>query len=361
MGHNLGMYHDLNTCTCGAPVCVMSAVLSFRPPIAFTSCSIEDMRNFIYSYFPDCLLNIPQTSQVLTPPVCGNKFIENGEQCDCGEPQECTSNCCDAQTCKLKPGCQCDDVDLCCQDCKIKPAGSICRPAKDECDLTDMCDGKSPVCPKDSFKVNGFPCMDGNGACYMGKCPVIRNQCIGIWGPGAIPGYDDCFSINTEGSLRGHCRQEGERYVPCGIADVKCGLLFCSGGTDSADIPGYLINFGQCKTLVFNKGIVVDGTKCSATNVCINKKCTKIEEAYMTAGCQSKCTGHAVCDHELECHCEEGWAPPDCTVRGGSDGFGFTNGYGITDGRFPSFSVLHLFSWWWTSLLPIFSIFVSTF
>ncbi|XP_069622757.1 disintegrin and metalloproteinase domain-containing protein 28-like isoform X3 [Ranitomeya imitator] len=330
MGHNLGMYHDLNTCTCGAPVCVMSAVLSFRPPIAFTSCSIEDMRNFIYSYFPDCLLNIPQTSQVLTPPVCGNKFIENGEQCDCGEPQ-------------------------------IKPAGSICRPAKDECDLTDMCDGKSPVCPKDSFKVNGFPCMDGNGACYMGKCPVIRNQCIGIWGPGAIPGYDDCFSINTEGSLRGHCRQEGERYVPCGIADVKCGLLFCSGGTDSADIPGYLINFGQCKTLVFNKGIVVDGTKCSATNVCINKKCTKIEEAYMTAGCQSKCTGHAVCDHELECHCEEGWAPPDCTVRGGSDGFGFTNGYGITDGRFPSFSVLHLFSWWWTSLLPIFSIFVSTF
>ncbi|XP_069618539.1 zinc metalloproteinase-disintegrin-like berythractivase [Ranitomeya imitator] len=295
MGHNLGMYHDdLNSCTCGAPACVMTPILSYPPPLAFSSCSTSDMRSFIYTYFPDCLLNIPQTSQVLTPPVCGNKFIENGEQCDCGEPQECTSNSCDAKTCTLKPGCQCDEADLCCQDCKIKPAGSICRPAKDECDLTDMCDGRSPECPKDSFKVNGFPCENGNGACYMGKCPVMRNQCMDIWGPGAIPGGDDCFSMNTQGAMYGYCRQEGQRYVPCGKADVKCGLLYCSGVTKSPNSPGYIISFGQCKTLVFNKGIVAEGTKCNATNVCINNKCTKIEEAYITAGCESKCTGHAI-------------------------------------------------------------------
>ncbi|XP_069618538.1 disintegrin and metalloproteinase domain-containing protein 28-like [Ranitomeya imitator] len=203
---------------------------------------------------------------------------------------------------------------------EIKPAGSICRPAKDECDLTDMCDGRSPECPKDSFKVNGFPCENGNGACYMGKCPVMRNQCMDIWGPGAIPGGDDCFSMNTQGAMYGYCRQEGQRYVPCGKADVKCGLLYCSGVTKTPHLPGYIISFAQCKTFVFNKGIVAEGTKCNATNVCINNKCTKIEEAYITAGCESKCTGHAVCDHELECHCEEGWAPPDCTVRGGSGG-----------------------------------------
>ncbi|XP_073510847.1 zinc metalloproteinase-disintegrin-like berythractivase [Phyllobates terribilis] len=365
MGHNLGMHHDLNTCTCEASVCVMSAVLSYKPPLAFTSCSKADMRTFIYNFFPDCLLNMPQTSQLLTPPVCGNKFIEDGEQCDCGEPLECTSNCCDAQTCTLKPGCQCDDVDLCCQDCKIKPAGSICRPAKDECDLTDMCDGKSPACPKESFKVNGFPCKDGNGACYMGKCPLMRSQCIDIWGPGAITADDDCFLKNTEGTMRGHCRKEGQRYFPCGKADVKCGVLFCNGGSDYLNIKGFLVTFGQCKTFIFDKGMVAAGTKCSATNVCIDKKCINIEEAYMTAGCEAKCTGHAVCDHDLECHCEEGWAPPDCTVKGGSDGFGFTDGFGVTDvfgvtdGRFPSFSVLHLYSWWWTSLLPIFSILVS--
>lgn len=67
---------------------------------------------------------------------------------------------------------------------QIKPAGSICRLARDECDLTDMCDGKLPACPKDSFKVNGFPCMNGKGACYRGKCPLMSSQCAAFWGPG---------------------------------------------------------------------------------------------------------------------------------------------------------------------------------
>ncbi|XP_075202359.1 zinc metalloproteinase-disintegrin-like MTP4 isoform X3 [Anomaloglossus baeobatrachus] len=373
MGHNLGMRHDLQSCACEASSCIMTAVLGYKPPSAFSSCSTTDLRTFIYNYFPDCLLNIPHTSQLLTPPVCGNKFIESGEQCDCGEPQECTSKCCDAQTCTLKPECQCDDDDLCCKHGKIISAGSLCRPAKDECDLPDVCDGKSSTCQKDSFKKNGFPCMNGNGACYMGKCPLPSRQCVDIWGLGAITADDDCFKVNSEGSTRGHCRKEGNNYIPCAKEDVKCGLLFCNGGADKLQMKGLFVAFGQCKTFVFDKGLVTEGTKCSATNVCINKKCTKIEEAYNTAGCEAKCTGHAVCDHDLECHCEEGWAPPDCTAKGGSDSIGFTDGidfadgydfsdsFGITDGRFPSFSVLNLCSWWWTSLLLIFSIFISIF
>ncbi|KAM4036553.1 disintegrin and metalloproteinase domain-containing protein 28-like [Anomaloglossus baeobatrachus] len=369
MGHNLGMNHD-DSCTCGYTECVMSSGFSSSESYAFSSCSITDLKKFIYTYLPDCLLNVPKTSQLLTPPVCGNKFKENGEQCDCGDPKECKSNCCDAETCTLKPGCQCDDVDLCCQNGKIISAGSICRPAKDECDLTEMCDGKSPAGPKDSFKVNGSPCMNGKGACYMGRCPLLSSQCTDLWGPGAIPGSEeDCYSWNTAGSKSGHCSKEGEKYIACAKEDVNCGLLFCNGGADSLNIRGLSISFGQCKAFIFDRGMVVSGTKCSATNVCINKKCINIEEAYKTAGCATKCTGHAVCDHDLECHCEEGWAPPDCTASGGKDsigftdgyGFGFTDSFGITDGRFPSFSVLHLCSWWWASLLPIFSILVSTF
>ncbi|XP_073510846.1 zinc metalloproteinase-disintegrin-like 4a [Phyllobates terribilis] len=87
MGHNLGMDHD-DDCTCGDVECVMSAGFSSSEYYTFSSCSIANLKNFIYTYLPNCMSNMPQTSQILTPPVCGNKFTESGEQCDCGEPQD---------------------------------------------------------------------------------------------------------------------------------------------------------------------------------------------------------------------------------------------------------------------------------
>ncbi|XP_072005203.1 zinc metalloproteinase-disintegrin-like VAP1 isoform X2 [Engystomops pustulosus] len=332
MGHNLGMPHDKPSCTCGDVRCVMYASLGTEAPLRFSSCSINDMKIFVFNYFPVCMLNPPQMSQIMTPPVCGNKFIEGGEQCDCGEPQECKSKCCDAGTCRLRSGCQCDD-DLCCQDCKIKPAGSICRPAKDDCDLTDMCDGKSAVCPQDRYKMNGSPCMEGEGACYRGKCPLIRSQCVGFWGAGVVAGSDECFRLNREGSIRGYCKNEGKVYIPCD-KDAKCGLLYCTGGAQTPNIRGNMITSGQCKAIA-PAGMVATGTKCSATNVCINGACSSIEKTYLTAGCDAKCTGHAVCDHDLQCHCEEGWAPPDCKVF-----------IGTNDGS----SLACLWSWRWTVL-----------
>ncbi|XP_073445042.1 zinc metalloproteinase-disintegrin-like 4a [Dendrobates tinctorius] len=87
MGHNLGMNHDGDDCTCGGTDCVMSSGFRSSESYAFSSCSIADLRSFIYTYLPGCMSNMPQTSQLLTPPVCGNKFTESGEQCDCGDPK----------------------------------------------------------------------------------------------------------------------------------------------------------------------------------------------------------------------------------------------------------------------------------
>lgn len=61
--------------------------ISSDVPLKFSGCSIGDLRNFIYDSYPDCLLNVPTSSQILSPAVCGNKLIESEEQCDCGEPQ----------------------------------------------------------------------------------------------------------------------------------------------------------------------------------------------------------------------------------------------------------------------------------
>uniref|UniRef100_A0A3Q2XXN8 Disintegrin domain-containing protein n=1 Tax=Hippocampus comes TaxID=109280 RepID=A0A3Q2XXN8_HIPCM len=47
---------------------------------------------------------------------CGNGFVEEGEECDCG--QECTNDCCNANNCTLKEGAQCAH-GVCCQGCKV--------------------------------------------------------------------------------------------------------------------------------------------------------------------------------------------------------------------------------------------------
>lgn len=67
---------------------------------------------------------------------------------------------------------------------QFKKAGMVCRPAKDECDLPEMCDGKSGNCPDDRFRANGFPCHHGKGYCLMGACPTLQEQCTELWGPG---------------------------------------------------------------------------------------------------------------------------------------------------------------------------------
>uniref|UniRef100_A0A3B3RDN8 Disintegrin domain-containing protein n=1 Tax=Paramormyrops kingsleyae TaxID=1676925 RepID=A0A3B3RDN8_9TELE len=59
-------------------------------------------------------------------PRCGNGYLEDGEECDCGD--ECSSPCCNAHNCTLKAGAQCAH-GVCCENCKLKSPGVLCRPA----------------------------------------------------------------------------------------------------------------------------------------------------------------------------------------------------------------------------------------
>ena len=46
-------------------------------------------------------------------PVCGNGFVEPGEQCDCGLPDDCKNPCCDASSCMLKEDAVCATGQCC--------------------------------------------------------------------------------------------------------------------------------------------------------------------------------------------------------------------------------------------------------
>ncbi|KFO58815.1 Disintegrin and metalloproteinase domain-containing protein 8, partial [Corvus brachyrhynchos] len=163
MGHNLGMSHDEDVPGCRCPVskadggCVMAGSVGL--------CGGR---------------------------VCGNQFVERGEQCDCGTPEECSDRCCNATTCQLREGAECARGE-CCQDCKVKAAGVLCRASKNDCDLAEHCSGLSAECPEDVFQENGVSCQHGSGYCYNGACPSHGEQCRALWGAEAQVAPDVCF------------------------------------------------------------------------------------------------------------------------------------------------------------------------
>uniref|UniRef100_A0A8C9PEU0 ADAM metallopeptidase domain 28 n=1 Tax=Spermophilus dauricus TaxID=99837 RepID=A0A8C9PEU0_SPEDA len=316
MGHNLGMIHDSYDCKCPSTVCVMEQRVSFYIPTDFSSCSRVNYYKFLEEKSPNCLFNTPFPADIISTPICGNHLIEVGEDCDCGTPEECTNICCDAETCKTKAGFQCATGE-CCEKCQLRKAGTVCRPANNECDLPEMCDGKSSRCSSDRFRVNGFPCQNGRGYCLNGRCPTLQQQCTEMWGPGTKAADESCYHKNEDGSKYGYCHIENDTRIPCKAKDIMCGKLFCQGGSGNLPWKGFIISFQTCKLFDpedTSQGIdmVANGTKCGKNKVCMNAECVDMERTYKSTNCSSKCKGHAVCDHELQCQCEEGWAPPDC-------------------------------------------------
>ncbi|XP_064369606.1 disintegrin and metalloproteinase domain-containing protein 8 [Dromaius novaehollandiae] len=331
MGHNLGMSHDEDIASCHCPVpksdggCVMAASVGLVYPKLFSSCSEHDMWQFLGDPRTSCLLNVPKADELYGGPVCGNQFVERGEQCDCGAPEECSDRCCNATTCQLREGAECAR-GACCQDCKVKATGTLCRASKNGCDLPEHCTGLSPECPEDVFQENGIPCQNGNGYCYNGACPSHGEQCRRLWGAAAQVAPDICFKHNSEQNLYLHCLTESGKR-PCSPKDVKCGTLLCLSENTSPVIGGgsYSLSFGRlkCKAAitdndasgtVANLRLVPTGTKCGEEMVCYAGRCQNVL-VYGNKNCSAKCNNHGVCNHKRECHCEPGWAAPYCEQK----------------------------------------------
>ncbi|KAM3914024.1 disintegrin and metalloproteinase domain-containing protein 8 [Leptodactylus fuscus] len=332
MGHNLGMAHDEDVEKCSCSVsrekggCVMSKSVGIVFPKLFSSCSRKDLQTFLRVANPTCLLNAPDSNQLFGGPVCGNDFLESGEECDCGTPEECTNPCCNATACRLKEGAECAEGD-CCYQCKIRSVGEMCRKKKGECDLPEYCTGNSAQCPDDAFQENGASCSSGTGYCYNGVCPSYSQHCHTLWGSEAQVAPDVCFRNNIQGNKHLHCKKTQNGYEGCRLKDVKCGRMHCIKG---AEFPvtnnKYMIKLygGQeCKVAELpeeeseetgDPGMVPIGTKCGSGMVCFDGKCQDLS-VYGEKNCSAKCNNKGICNHKRECHCDAGWAPPYCDQK----------------------------------------------
>ncbi|GAA6104597.1 disintegrin and metalloproteinase domain-containing protein 19 [Tachysurus ichikawai] len=287
IGHNFGMSHDHEGCCVEATAeqggCVMAAATGHPFPKVFSRCSKKDLDNYFQKGGGMCLFNMPNMKDLVGGKRCGNGFVEEGEECDCGEPEECTNDCCHASNCTLKQDAQCAH-GVCCEGCKLKQAGTMCRSAAGSCDLPEYCTGGSPYCPSNVYLLDGSSCQYDHAYCYNGMCLTHEQQCLQLWGYGARPAHDACFQdVNAAGNAFGNCGKDAHgNYVKCQKSDAKCGKIQCHSaakkpkGTNAVSIDTTIRTDGievKCRgTYVYSTqdgqgdlpdpGLVMTGTKC---------------------------------------------------------------------------------------------------
>ncbi|XP_023564816.1 disintegrin and metalloproteinase domain-containing protein 12 [Octodon degus] len=341
LGHNFGMNHDTleRGCSCRTAAdkggCIMNPSTGYPFPMVFSSCSRKDLETSLEKGMGMCLFNLPEVKQAFGGQKCGNGYVEEGEECDCGEPEECTNRCCNATTCTLKSDAVCAH-GLCCEDCQLKPAGTACRGSSNSCDLPEFCTGAGPHCPANVYLHDGQPCQGVDGYCYNGICQTHEQQCITLWGPGAKPAPGICFErVNSAGDPYGNCGKDSKSsFAKCETRDAKCGKIQCQGGASRPVIGTNAVSIETniplqeggrilCRgTHVYlgddmpDPGLVLAGTKCADGKICLNRRCQNVS-VFGVHECATQCHGRGVCNNRKNCHCEAHWAPPFC------DKFGF--------------------------------------
>ncbi|XP_004624959.1 disintegrin and metalloproteinase domain-containing protein 21 [Octodon degus] len=325
LGHILGMVHDEKPCSCGEDGCIMSA---YRVPEAkrFTNCSYLDFMETVVNQ-GSCLHNIPSTAKVFLLKRCGNGVVEKGEQCDCGDMQQCEHDPCCLPNCTLRPGAACA-FGLCCKDCQFVQPGQLCRQQVNECDLPEWCNGTSPQCPQDAYVQDGVPCSS-NAYCYRKECNHHDQQCRAIFGPRARSASQTCYrEVNSRGNRFGHCGMNGTVYLKCDTPDVFCGRVQCESVEDMPPLPDHSVlqsthvSGVTCWSIGHHQGVsmadageVKDGTTCEAGKICIHKKCVNL--SVLSQDCLSEtCNMKGTCNNKHHCHCAYGWSPPNCLHRG---------------------------------------------
>ncbi|KAM9194449.1 disintegrin and metalloproteinase domain-containing protein 2-like [Dugong dugon] len=112
-------FDDIDKCQCSGAACIMNpeAVHSSGVKI-FSSCSMEDFTRFISKPNSQCLQNQPHLDPSYKTSLCGNKRVEEGEQCDCGRVERCNN----------RRNCHCEDRYLppdCLTISNTWPGGSV--------------------------------------------------------------------------------------------------------------------------------------------------------------------------------------------------------------------------------------------
>jgi hypothetical protein len=219
---------------------------------------------------------------------CGNGLVTDDEECD--PPGGCcTSSCRIAPVgfvCR-PPAAECDIPEVCdgessvCPVDRAAPAGVVCRPPVDLCDQPETCTGRSVLCPLDVLKPAGAICRPAVGPCDLPEicsgrdaaCPAVdakrQTVCRPAIGPCDIA--ERCDGISDECPHDGVappgfvCRPAAH---PCDVAETCSGI--------SPTCPPNLLPAGECGNGCPDAGEQCGESgmaPCPAGEVCVACRC----------------------------------------------------------------------------------------
>nr|XP_045374964.1 A disintegrin and metallopeptidase domain 3-like [Camelus bactrianus] len=358
LGINLGLAYnnDIYTCYCPASTCIMNPeAIRSRGVKFFSSCSVDGFKHIVSQPEFECLQN--QTGPKVVPQgrvgVCGNGILEPPEQCDCGAEGHCSHiKCCDPVNCALKPMATCG-TGPCCdkKTCHVFSKGKLCRKSTDLCDFPEYCDGRSEFCVPDMKAADLELCNNKTAYCFEGTCRDPDQQCAQLFGKFAKAGTDICMQeVNMHSDNFGNCNA-----AFCHLGNVLCGKLVCTWtrtevvpfknfDTQYAYVDGLVCISASLRNLTpvllpVDYTYVWNGTMCGPNRFCERASCRTIENERALCISQQKCKGHGVCNTLNNCHCDAGYAPPNCSERPSSPGGSIDDGFWSADDRSADFLV----------------------
>uniref|UniRef100_A0A8D1X239 A disintegrin and metallopeptidase domain 3-like n=1 Tax=Sus scrofa TaxID=9823 RepID=A0A8D1X239_PIG len=352
IGINLGLTYksDIYNCYCPGNICIMNPeAIRSRGVKFFSSCSIDEFKSTVSQPEFECLQNqiiskVVSQGQVAS---CGNGVLDAGEQCDCGDAERCShKKCCNPKTCELITNAECG-TGICCdkETCQIAERGTLCRRSTDVCDFPEYCNGITEFCVPDVKSADLETCNNKTAFCFQGLCRDPDKQCAELFGKFARGGSDLCSQhVNGQTDNFGNCRGRFCRYRDLGCGKIVCTWMrsevvpFKNFDTQYTYYKGLLCVSAQLRNstpvnLPEDFTYTWDGTMCGPKQFCMRGSCTNISDYVQRPNCNStaRCRGHGVCNTQLNCHCDAGYAPPACEPSPSSPGGSIDDGFWILE------------------------------
>ncbi len=168
-------------------------------------------------------------------PLCGNRIVEAGEQCDAGGAG---GPCCTA-SCQFRTnGTLCSDGNACtqvdrCQTGACVGSDPVACVASDMCHDAGICNPATGAC-SDPPRANGTPCSDGNACTRVDACQ--GGTCVGA-DPVACEALGTCVDVGCDPSSGECTRSDKPDGTGCTDADACTTDDRCEGGACVGGAP----------------------------------------------------------------------------------------------------------------------------